>query len=208
MTLSHKGAMYMNIKQSVIETVTDEQGKTLSRQTNQTLTWGDEPPYIKLYLQDIMYFTDMPQQFAGVLYALLKRMSYASEEDGMCVYLVPHNKKAICTEVHWENVKSLDNALGKLCQANLLKRIARSVYQFNPNLFGKGDWQDIAKLRMDISYDVSGRTFKTFIEKATNINEDTQKPMETIPESVFTEMNKNIKKTPLPEQTEIAVNAF
>ena len=39
------------------------------------------------------------------------------------------------------------------------------MYNFNPYLFGKGDWQDISRLRLEINYDdIKGKTFKTVCE--------------------------------------------
>ena len=57
------------------------------------MSWGDEPAYVKLYLQDVMYLHDMPKQYAGLTACLLRRVSYAGDEDGMCVTLVPRIKK-------------------------------------------------------------------------------------------------------------------
>lgn len=155
------------IRQSVETLVMNEQGEMVSKRANRVLSWGDEPSYIKLYLQDIMYLSDMPKQYVAVTEALLKRVSYAGDTDGMCVTLVPHIKKRICEELKWKNMKSLDNALMKLVEGKILYRVARSVYQFNPYLFGKGDWQDISRLRLDIQYDdIKGRTFQANISYA------------------------------------------
>lgn len=42
------------------------------------------------------------------------------------------------------------------------------MYRFNPYIFGKGDWQDISRLRLEINYDeIMGRTFKANIEYET-----------------------------------------
>lgn len=46
------------------------------------------------------------------------------------------------------------------------------VYTLNPYLFGKGDWQDISRLRLEINYDdIKGKTFKT-ICRYNNIQEE------------------------------------
>ena len=149
------------IRQSVETSVINEKGEIVSKRANKVLSWGEEPSYIKLYLKDIMYLSDMPKQYAAITEALLKRVSYAGDAYGMCVTLVPHTKKLICDELNWKNIKSLDNALKKLIDGKILYRVARSVYQFNPYLFGKGDWQDISRLRLDIQYDdIKGRTFQ------------------------------------------------
>lgn len=96
---------------------------------------------------------------------MLKRVSYAGDADGMCVVLAPRIKKAICEELGWKTVASLDNALQKLLAGKIIYRVDRSMYRFNSYLFGKGDWQDISRLRLDINYDeIRGRTFKTNVE--------------------------------------------
>jgi len=37
----------------------------------------------------------------------------------------------------------------------------------NPNFFGKGDWQDIARLRLEVTFDSKGKTIMGVIEKKT-----------------------------------------
>lgn len=153
------------IKQSVETSVMNEHGEIVSKRANQTLSWGEEPSYIKLYLQDIMYLSDMPKKYVAVTEALLKRIAYAGDEEGLCVSLLPRTKKAICNELGWKTVASLDNALQKLLAGKIIYRVDRGMYRFNPYLFGKGDWQDIARLRLEINYsEIKGRTFKTNVE--------------------------------------------
>jgi len=159
------------INQSVETMVMNDKGEMVSKRANTVMSWGDEPSYIKLYLQDIMYLSDMPKKYVAVTEALLKRIAYAGDEDGLCVSLLPRTKKAICDELGWKTVASLDNALQKLLAGKILYRVDRGMYRFNPYLFGKGDWQDISKLRLDINYDeIRGRTFKTNVEYKTDPN--------------------------------------
>lgn len=174
-----------SIKQSCETMVFDEKtGQMVTKRANKVLNWGDEPRYIKLYLEDVMYLSDMPKQYAGLTMALLKRVSYAGDEDGMCVTLIPRIKKVICKELGWKNEKSLNNALSKLVEGKILFRIDRGLYRFNPYLFGKGDWQDIGRLRMEIGYDaIKGRTFQTVISYNEEKNgQMTMLPVEEPPE--------------------------
>lgn len=153
------------INQSVEEIRSNEDGKIISKNITKVLSWGDEPAYIKLYLQDVMYLSDMPKRYVAVTEALLKRVSFAGDEDGMCVTLVPRIKKSICNEMGWKTTASLDNALQKLLAGKIIYRVDRSMYRFNPYLFGKGDWQDISRLRLEIDYsEISGRSFQANIE--------------------------------------------
>lgn len=81
-------------------------------------------------------------------------------------------KRIISKELGLKNNRSINNALSDLVKGKILYRIETGVYNFNPYLFGKGDWQDIARLRLDINYDdIKGKTFKTNIEYKTNNDE-------------------------------------
>lgn len=158
------------IKQSFETSVINEQGELISQRANKTLSWGSEPAFIKLYLQDVLYLSDMPKHHERILYELLKRSTYAGEKDGMQVCLSAGIKRIISKELGLKNNRSINNALSDLVKGKILYRVETGVYNFNPYLFGKGDWQDIARLRLEINYDdIKGKTFKTNIEyKADN----------------------------------------
>lgn len=147
------------IRQSVEQSVTDEHGTIKTKRVNRVISHGEEPPYVKLYLKDLMYMSDMPKGYSALVYALLKRVSYAGDEDGMCVTLVPRTKKAICQELGWEKTSSLDNALQRLLKGRILFRVDRGIYRMNPYLFGKGEWQDVDRIRLEVSYSLEGKTF-------------------------------------------------
>ncbi len=160
------------IKQSVETSVFDEHtGEMISKRANKTLSWGSEPSYVKLYLQDVLYLSDMPKHHEKILHELLKRSTYAGEKDGMQVSLSAGIKRIISKELGFKNDRSINNALSDLVKGKILYRVETGVYNFNPYLFGKGDWQDIARLRLEVNYDdIQGKTFKTNVEY--NINEE------------------------------------
>lgn len=150
------------IKQSVETSVINEQGELISKRANKTLSWGSEPAFIKLYLQDVLYLSDMPKNHEKILYELLKRSTYAGEKDGMQVCLSAGIKRIISKKLGLKNDRSINNVLSELVKGKILYRVETGVYNFNPYLFGKGDWQDIARLRLEINYDeIKGKTFKT-----------------------------------------------
>lgn len=164
------------IVQSTTETIVDEQGNVKRIRHNERIDHGDEPAYVKLYLRDLMYVADMPKHYTQVVLSLLKRVSYASDEDGMCVTLVPRTKRAICAELGWEKTSSLDNALQKLLKGKIIFRVDRGVFRLNPYLFGKGDWKDIGQIRMEVTYSIHGKTFAAVCGDATD-TPDQQEPV-------------------------------
>ena len=132
----------------------------------------DEPPYIKLYIADILYLSDMPRRYEALTLALLKRVSYAGDDQGLCVTINKFTKDSICKEIDWKNPVSVDNGIQVLMKGNILYRVARGTYRFNPFLFGRGNWADIKALRMEINYsDIKGRTFVSSIKYKQNEQE-------------------------------------
>lgn len=160
------------IKQSVETSVLDERtGEMISKRANKTLSWGSEPSYVKLYLQDVLYLSDIPNKHTQVLYELLKRSTYAGDKDGMQVIVNSYVKNCIKENLEFKNIGSISNAITDLVKGKILYRVGTGAYNFNPYLFGKGDWQDIARLRLEVNYDdIQGKTFKTNVEY--NINEE------------------------------------
>jgi hypothetical protein len=80
-------------------------------------------------------------------------------------------KKRIAAELGIQNIRSINNALSDLVKGKILYRVDTGLYNLNPYFFGKGDWQDISRLRLEINYDdIKGRTFKTNVEYKTEPN--------------------------------------
>lgn len=140
-------------------------GEVLTQTSTVTYAIEDEPPYVKLYIADVLYMSDMPRRYEALTLALLKRVNYAGDENGLCVSVNKFVKETICKEIGWHNVVSIDNAIQVLMKGEIITRIARGVYRFNPYLFGRGNWADIKRLRMEVNYDaIKGRTFKANVE--------------------------------------------
>lgn len=121
-----------------------------------------EPPYIKLYIQDLLYLSDMPKGLTDIVYSLAMRATYANPRDtskGLVVPLNSYIRKEICEECGYKKVQSLNNDITKLVKGNIIRRIGTGTYQLNPYIFGKGEWKDIDNIRMTWNYDINGRTF-------------------------------------------------
>lgn len=124
---------------------------------------GQEPPYIKLYIQDLLYLRDMPKGLANVLYALLQNSTFADK--GLRVYLPTGLKKELIAQLGTTRAV-FDNALMKLCRGGVIERVDTGVYALNPYLFGRGEWRDIDKIRATWDYDaINGRSFSAVVSR-------------------------------------------
>lgn len=131
-------------------TVVDEDG-TVKSELRETYV-EKEPDYVKLYLQDIALLNDIPKWVGGVLYELLKRLEWGTNE----IILNASVKRRIATDLGIA-AKSVDNALVAFVKKNILSRVDTGIYRANPYLFGRGSWEDIKRIRLSIVYDESGK---------------------------------------------------
>lgn len=141
--------------------ITDADGVVQEINTSKTYAVDVEPPYVKVYFQDICYLSGTPRRYAVLLWALVKRMSYVSDSLPMCVVLNKAVKKDICKEIGWSNPNSIDTSIPALIERGLIRRYDRGTYQFNPYIFGRGNWGEIAKLQLSVDYDADGRKITT-----------------------------------------------
>lgn len=148
-------------------TVIDENGKFKESRRNITKRYEDEPEYIKLYLDTVLYISDLPKGYNSILLAFLNHMSYASvknNEKGQLIYVNSSMKKNIANDLG-VSVARLNQALTDFVKGEIFYRVDRGTYQVNPYLFGKGDWQDIKEIRMNITFNGQGKSVMSEIEK-------------------------------------------
>jgi predicted Rossmann fold nucleotide-binding protein DprA/Smf involved in DNA uptake len=136
------------------QTTVDEQGEVKSEIHEKTIYKAKEPDYIKLYINTLLAFKDLPKKLDKVLMELLSYMSYAGSKDkdgGQKIYTNASMKKDIAERLGMK-VNTLDKALVELVKSNLLKRVGTGTYQVNPHVFGKGEWRDISAIRATFDF--------------------------------------------------------
>lgn len=155
-------------KTTQVKTVNFLDGKTGEIITSHeaiTINYGSEPDFIKLYLNTIMYISDMPQGISNVLMCILKRVPYMDEDD-QSVYLPGEVKKRIAKKIG-KSEQYVSDAITALVKGKILFRIGSkhsTCYQINPHIFGRGHWKDIKKLQLHIDFDATGTTFWTEVK--------------------------------------------
>lgn len=153
------------IIQESIKIIENENGETVRKEEQTVYGINREPGYIKLYLDNLLYLKDLPAGLNTILLSLLKRMNYQNE-----VILNAGIKRIMSEEIKL-SLSSINNAISKFVTAGILIRIEKGVYLLNPHLFGKGEWANISKIRLEVVFDPKGRTFKSVIEKKENKEE-------------------------------------
>lgn len=175
--LPTKRRLYMSdtikiLQQVKNNTVDVDTGEIISQEETTVLRIPKEPDYIKLYLDTILYLSDLPGKHSKVLNALLKRVPFAnSSEGGMVIALNGFVKKQIAAELQLKNVRSLDNSITEMVKGEILFRLGSGTYLLNPHLFGRGNWSDIQQLRLTVDFSADGKTFST-VCKYKNSDDD------------------------------------
>lgn len=151
--------------------VDGDTGEVIRTETDTTMRFPSEPEFVKLYVKDILYLKDMPQACNKVLLSLLAKAKYAdrttinsSDAGGLVVSMSGYDRKQLMQETGFMRMSSFNNVLTQLVKGNLLIRLGTGTYQLNPYLFGKGNWRDIQELRMNVTYNLEGKSFKTEID--------------------------------------------
>jgi len=136
-------------------TGTDENGKYRKHKYT-TSQVPKEPPFVKLYLDDITRLHKLPATASSLICLLLRKLDYDS-----ILTINASSKRGFAKELS-VSVSSINNQFYAIVEKGIISRIDVGVYMFNPNLFARGLWQDVVELRekyikLTITYDGTGR---------------------------------------------------
>lgn len=134
-------------------TTIDHETGEVKESTTVKMQKGEEPSYIKLYLQDISYLYGLPATAGDLMHELLQYVTYGTQQ----IMINSYAKEQICA-ITGIAKQTLSNRLQDLVNKGIIDRVARGVFVLNPYLFGKGDWNSIRELRnknlhLKIQYD-------------------------------------------------------
>lgn len=119
-----------------------------------------EPPYIKLYIEDLGRLIDLKSHHKELLLELIRKMDYEN-----IISLTPAARSRIAQRLQIKD-QTFRNYLNDLVKSDVLRRLAHNEFLANPDLFARGDWQAIYERRqafaMTVTYHLNGeRTIKT-----------------------------------------------
>lgn len=112
-----------------------------------------EPPYVKLYIDDITKVLNLPPQSSPLLYELLRLMNFSGT-----VVIVKSVRERIGNKLGISD-KSIRNRLSQLVKAGVMLRVGGRYgeYQMNPSLFARGDWSDVRQQREEFELKIRYR---------------------------------------------------
>jgi hypothetical protein len=131
---------------TVVEIVDHETGEITNTSVTKTFGMEKEPPYIKMYIEDVAKLRDVPHGMSPILLELISQMGYNN--------IIPAYKpiKLITCRKLNISLDYLNKAIQEFYNKGLFIRVARGVYMADPELFARGKWEDIKTLRLMIDY--------------------------------------------------------
>lgn len=158
--------MKRQTKDRTVQTSTLVETENETKKTTRTekVYIAQEPEYIKLYLDTLLTFKELPKNMSPLLWELLKLMSFADptkKHGGQLIQVTGFIKKEIAEQLNIK-VNTIEHGLIKLKKSGIIKQLGSGVYQANPHMFGRGEWLDIKTIRA--TFDFNAQTVMADIE--------------------------------------------
>jgi hypothetical protein len=148
------------IIQSTVSQVVDMQtGEIVEASSTNIYRLPSEPPYVKMYLDDLCVLINVPESQKNLLLHLLRRLDFEGY-----IILSPRARKDIAKSLGIAD-QTFRNRLNELCKSGIIHRASTNEYMANPSYFARGEWKSICARRqafeLKITYSDKGRKIET-----------------------------------------------
>ena len=141
-------------------------GEIIQSSRTEISSFEKEPPYVKVYLEDIGKLNGLNPAEQKLINELVFNMGYNN--------IVPAYKpikQAIANKLEL-SYNTVNEAVKSLHKKGILIRKERGFYIMDPNIFGRGSWKDVKNIRMTIDYNDDGsKTINTEVSKQLGLFE-------------------------------------
>lgn len=150
--------MGKSIYTEVERAVNHDTGEITSTTTTNVVKLPKEPPYVKMYIDDLCGLINIGKAPQDVLWYLLKKLDYEGY-----ITISTRFRKVICDGLGIKE-QTLRNRLVALTKTGVITNTGTNEYQANPDYFARGEWAQIIEQRREfkitISYSEAGRKIK------------------------------------------------
>lgn len=156
-------------KVQVTEVINDNTGELIDS-SSKIISYAQEPPFVKLYFEDMLMLKEISGPGTKTIHALLPKMNYDNE-----IVVTGQMKEQLAKKMQMAK-NTFEHSMGELVKKGILLKKGNNWYMVNPNLYGRGSWKDIYKLRMTITYSKEGKLIQVQPDFQKEINfENTDK---------------------------------
>ena len=133
-----------------VKTTTIKDGELIEDIYSESFVVDREPAFIKLYIRDIGKLNSITGKTSDVLLEFISHMGYNNVIPTYMPIKKMISKKVGCS------LATVEAAVKIFKKKGLFIPLARGIYVADPELFGKGKWEDIKNLRLVIEYKQDG----------------------------------------------------
>ncbi|ATW30950.1 hypothetical protein BJP41_10830 (plasmid) [Candidatus Williamhamiltonella defendens] len=141
------------------ETLDFSTGEIISESKTTLSRYSVEPPYVKMYIDDICSLVSIPESLKNVLFLILRKLDY----DGY-ITLSTRYRKLMREQLDIKD-GTLRNRLALLVKKEFVFSEGGNEYSVNPKFFARGEWKAIiekrASFELKIRYSEEGREITT-----------------------------------------------
>lgn len=122
-------------------TVCASTGEVMNEESTTIVKLPTEPPFVKLYLDDLGNLLDIPASQKKLMMLLIKKIDF----EGI-ITLSQRSRKIIAEKLEIRP-QTLSNYIQGLVKKGLIKTLAPNEWQANPNYFARGNWREVYEQR-------------------------------------------------------------
>ena len=150
-----------------IESFTDidhQTGEVMRESKVHSTNFVAEPPYIKMYLDDLTQIMEIPSGPRAVLDLMLQKLDY----EGYITLSTRYRRQM--AETLGIKDQSLRNHILALTKSKIISNSGRGEYLVNPFLFARGDWKRVCEMRHESTLKITyseqhGRVVETEVHE-------------------------------------------
>lgn len=154
-----------NIIQTNKKTTVNGNGEFVEEEKEQIIRYPKTEDFVMTFTKDLGYMKDLTKGEMLVMFGFLQNVSNNNE-----VVLNKSIKERICNQFDLLPT-SMNQLISNLKKKKMIISKERGIYILNTNIFGKGKWNEVKKLRMLIEWDFKSQTKKVLVEQ-TMLNEE------------------------------------
>jgi hypothetical protein len=136
-------------------------GEIKEEENEQIIKYPKTEDFVMTFTKDLGYMKNLTRGEILLTFGLLQNVQRNSNH-----VVINKGIKEIISEQFDINVRSINNQLSSLKKKKIIIPTDKTgIFLLNTNLFGKGKWSEIKKMRMLIEWDFNTQTKKMMVEQ-------------------------------------------
>lgn len=127
-------------------------GDIVSTVENKVVRLPVEPPFVKMYLDDISHIVGLKPSHKKMLLLFIRKMDYE------CMITLTKRTRSIMAGELGIKEGTFRNQLDSLKKTGIIRSIATNEFQANPMYFARGEWSSVYRKRKEFIMQVKYRT--------------------------------------------------